>query len=141
MGEIWDREDHHEVFFTDTPIQGYRRAHKDAYTSKLAYSSTSRQAKHITNTCRTQPLTHPSSPPLTPSDDEIVRAVVQRIAVTYLVTLSTIGDFKARGPEFLRQVGEGGGGGTHALTLWGRRRLFVRSIVHTEHVHTECAIL
>jgi hypothetical protein len=32
------------------------------------------------------------------------RDVVQRIAVTYMVTLSSIGDFKARGPAFLRDA-------------------------------------
>jgi hypothetical protein len=38
----------------------------------------------------------------TAADEE--RSVIQRIAVTYMVTLSSIGDFKARGPQFLRDA-------------------------------------
>ena len=38
------------------------------------------------------------------ADDEEERSVIQRIAVTYMVTLSSIGDFKPRGPQFLRDA-------------------------------------
>ena len=38
------------------------------------------------------------------TDDVEERAVVKKIVVTYLVTLSSVGDFKARGPALLRDM-------------------------------------